>query len=88
MISYQAKRCGYSGSDMLMIDNEMVDHTQHHTAPHRQCTGKRKMLDYQVKVEIQSNKAWPGPGSKLNVTQKLEGREGGREGGKTQSSGD
>ena len=33
MISYEAKRCGYSRSDMLMIDNEMVDHTQHHTAP-------------------------------------------------------
>ena len=36
------------------------------------------MFDYQVKVEIQSNKAWPGLGSKLNVTQKQKGREGGR----------
>ena len=55
MISYEAKQCGYSRSDMLMIDNEMVDHTQQHS----QCTGKRKMFDYQVKVEIQSNQVKP-----------------------------
>ena len=71
MISYEAKQCGYSRSDMLMIDNQMVDHTQHHTAPdhtapHSQCRGKRKMFDYQVKVEIQSNKAWPGLAPPLN----------------------
>ena len=41
---------------LLVISNEMVDHTQDRS----QCTGKRKMFDYQVKVEIQSNQVKPG----------------------------
>ena len=41
---------------LLVISNEMVDHTRGPQSMH----GKRKMFDYQVKVEIQSNQVKPG----------------------------